>query len=307
MSFNYNPITSLACWLYLLMVSTVVAFGSVGVAFIELKAPPGLSVYLDENYIGLTNADHSGMYIETAPGDHRISVHKSSYKAQVFSVSLANNQVMALEVETFEPEIVISESGASNTSNIIRDTGKLVLQTLPLQCRILVPELGIDYNKIQDRWTADNVPTGTYKGIVETGTQSYPVVLTVKSNRTTHLFVNVIKGDVRELYSNPLESLSLQVTTGPKVLISWTPGYNAQAWIVESTESGQDMWMGGISGSSYLTPPIEYGIVPDGAISGFPAESLIVGQKYRVSLVGPLDEQFNPINDEPLGSVEFTR
>jgi hypothetical protein len=65
--------------------------------------------------------------------------------------------------------------------------------------------------------------------------------------------------------------------------------------------------MGGISGSSYLTPPIEYGIVPDGAISGFPAESLIVGQKYRVSLVGPLDEQFNPINDEPLGSVEFTR
>jgi hypothetical protein len=88
-------------------------------------------------------------------------------------------------------------------------------------------------------------------------------------------------------------SVTVTVGSGTTPEFSWSPSCGVGQLIV-SGPTGQNWWAGP------FRPPVRYGVLPAGAEESSPAEPLVVGKTYKLTLFD------GTIFDHQVGSASFT-
>ena len=96
--------------------------------------------------------------------------------------------------------------------------------------------------------------------------------------------------------------VTVTVSAGIEPTFSWTPACRLFGVLVE--EGGPDVWLILSLGSNSITPPVRYGVVPQGATEREDPVPLVAGVTYDVTLArftGPGDD-----DGELIANQEFT-
>ena len=72
------------------------------------------------------------------------------------------------------------------------------MQSLPIACRIEIPELKISYDKKEDEWKAVKVRVGTYQATFQALGKTVKCTFSIKDGAATRLFVNILEGTVQD-------------------------------------------------------------------------------------------------------------
>ena len=84
------------------------------------------------------------------------------------------------------------------SSKIDLKVGKIKIQSLPVAVNIRIPGLGVQSSKTQDEWLADDIPVGEYPAIFTWNNKTLNGIIKVEHLQLTHLFVNMIKGEIED-------------------------------------------------------------------------------------------------------------
>ncbi len=77
------------------------------------------------------------------------------------------------------------------------NTGNLIIQSVPVAIYINIPQLGVDnYSKVDDQWKADNVVAQKIGIEYIWNTKVLKDSIEVRSDQTTHMFVNMISNEI---------------------------------------------------------------------------------------------------------------
>ena len=162
---------------------------------IQVKCAPGVQVLMDGVLQGVSSADVEGLIIQDIePGKHTIKAVKPGFQAQEIVVEVPPGRVLVVRVKPFRPKIVIEEEGEEKTTQVELKVGALIVQSLPIQCRISIPALGIDqYPKTKDRWFVKKMPTGVYSVIASAMGRQLKSTAEIKEGEETRLMFNFVR------------------------------------------------------------------------------------------------------------------
>ena len=165
--------------------------------FIQVRAEPGIQVFLDEVFVGVTDADVGGLILMDVPvGQQRLRFVREGFLPQDAVVMVEAGQVLLYEVGSFVPRIEVREEGAGVAAELQVETGSVVVQCLPIECVVDVPALGLtDRRKTQDRLVLEGVPVGTYDARLSVGGTVLPVSFGVCPDDTVVLFGTFVGSD----------------------------------------------------------------------------------------------------------------
>lgn len=185
-------------------------------AYIQVNGEPGLSVFLNGSFKGKTTAELGGYIIENVkPGQNLIKIVKQGFTPFEETISVKPGEVLAYKVKPFSKHIVtISEEGnnAETDKKAKIETGKLIIQSLPIEIKITIPAIEGVTNKAKtkDEWIAENIPSDEYKIIFTFNNKTIERNVLINGSETTRVFVNMLSGEVK--IKNSLdEKLELQV------------------------------------------------------------------------------------------------
>ncbi|WP_285008596.1 PEGA domain-containing protein [Pedobacter faecalis] len=172
-------------------------------SYIQVNGEPNLSVYLNNEFKGITTAEFNGYIIENvSAGTHRIKIVKKGYAPFEENISVKAKEVFAYKVKPFvKHTVTISEQGNSGvTENQAKlPTGKLVIQSVPIEIKISIPSIeGIrNMPKTKDEWLADDIPEGSYDIELSFGNKIVKERINIVEGNTTNVFVNMINGEFK--------------------------------------------------------------------------------------------------------------
>lgn len=184
-------------------------------AHIQVKADPGISIYLDGKLIGVTNAEFGGIIIQNIePGTHTIEARKEGFRTQSDNIRLDPGQVLTYNLDDFFERISIRERGEEDEDLIERNIGNLKVQSLPVELEISIPGLSINYKKQKDSWTAENVPSGEFASVFSWNDKKLSHMVEIKPEMESHYLVNMVDGKVELLGIYPIsEDAKVRITT----------------------------------------------------------------------------------------------
>ena len=166
--------------------------------YIQVKCEAGVKVFLDGTFKGIATSDVGGLIIQdVSEGIHEIRTVRDGFMPQSKSFMIDAGQVFVYNVEPFTPAIEIKESGAQGLGHISRSTGIVIIQSLPVECRINIPGMGLSNSqKRRDRWIVDKVPEGEYSASFVSAVGRLNHKFTVRGNDTTRFMVNFMEKKV---------------------------------------------------------------------------------------------------------------
>ena len=184
----------------LLLSLLIISFSAITQAqnsYIQVVAEPGISVFLDGQLKGITNADVGGLIIDKlSAGTYTIKVVKEGFTPQEESISVKAGEVLMYQVKPFTPQIRIRQQGNENQQTIVLKTGNLKIQSVPVEIIIKIEKLNINSNKKQDEWYAEELPAGDYSVEFFWDKKSVKELVMISENMQTEIFVNMITGKV---------------------------------------------------------------------------------------------------------------
>lgn len=157
-------------------------------------------MYLDSQFKGKTTAELNGYIIENViPGNHLIKVEKEGYTPFEETISVKPGEVFSYKVKPFvKHTVTISEQGNAGESDkrAAVQTGKLVIQSVPIEVKITIPQIdGVNNTaKTKDQWIADDIPAGTYAITFRFNDKTITKTVSVEGEHTTNVFVNMLNG-----------------------------------------------------------------------------------------------------------------
>lgn len=162
-------------------------------AYIEIDSDPGIKIYLDGKYVGITKAETPALIITgVKPGSHIIKAVLEGFQPQEKTVVLAPGQVLPHILSPFEARIRIRQEGITESQTLELRTGNLKIQSLPISIKISIPGLVSNSDKTNDEWYADDVPIGSYTATFEWQGRSMEERILIQENKLTHIFVNMV-------------------------------------------------------------------------------------------------------------------
>lgn len=162
-------------------------------AYLQISSESGIKVYLDDKFYGETSEEFNGLIIsDLNAGTYNIKFTKEGFNPQIDMIELAGGRVLEYKVKPFTPKIIITESGEMESKTISAQTGTIIIQSLPISIKISIPTLGIEYDKKQDLWKAEDVPVGEYYGKFVFNNKELESIIEIKNSHETKLFVNMI-------------------------------------------------------------------------------------------------------------------
>jgi formylglycine-generating enzyme required for sulfatase activity len=169
--------------------------------FIQIKCDPGVQIFLDGNFKGITSSDVGGLIIQNvSTGRHEIKSLKSGYQVQIDFLSVAADQVVTYSVKPFVPKIQISQKSAEHLTEMKLKVGKLLIQSLPIECKLDIAALGVkDQSKNKDRWEAKGVPVGKYKISARAMNRTMNHEVEIFENSTVEVFFNFVSEEIKDL------------------------------------------------------------------------------------------------------------
>ena len=167
-----------------------------GTGYIQITAEPGVQVFLDGVPKGVSSADQGGLILTgVAPGKHQLKVSKEEFQPQEVTVTVEAGKVLEHKVQPFAPMLEIVQRGSSARPQ----TGSLLIQSLPVGCKITMGALGVSgQEKEQDEMEFGKVPAGTYSATFSALGKSVSHTFEITAGRRTHLFVNILENKVQE-------------------------------------------------------------------------------------------------------------
>jgi len=185
----------------LLMLSTTILFAQN--AYIEVKGEPNLSVYLNSNFKGKTTVDLGGYIIENVtPGKNLIKIVKDGFIPFEETITIKPGEVFAYKVKPFvKNQVTISESGNTGETDkkAAVETGKLVIQSVPINIKITIPSIdGVsNTTKTKDEWIVDNISEGSREVTFTYNKKIIKKSFEIIGGETTSLFINMLNGDYK--------------------------------------------------------------------------------------------------------------
>ena len=134
------------------------------VGHIQVVCPSGVQIFLDGALKGITSDDVGGIILgNVPPGTHTLKAVKPGCQPQEDKVNMDPGQVLKYTVKPLIPKLQIEQEGKQEDAEIQVLVGTLVIQSLPVDCTIDIPSLGVKgVRKEQDLWRAKNVPVGSH-------------------------------------------------------------------------------------------------------------------------------------------------
>ena len=183
----------------LLLLTSKIVFGQT--AYIQVNGEAGLSVFLNNQFKGKTSTEYNGLIIENVTaGKNLIKIIKEGYTPFEEYITVKPGEVFAYKIQPFTKHLVeISEKGNSGETDkkAIIKTGKLVIQSVPIEIKITMPDIeGIaNSQKSKDEWMVDKIETGNYEISFSYGQKLIKKTVRIESDKITSVFVNMLNGD----------------------------------------------------------------------------------------------------------------
>lgn len=183
----------------LLLLSSTLIFGQS--SYIQVNGEPDLSVYLNNQFKGKTTSEYNGLIIENVTdGKNLIKIIKTGYTPFEEYITVKAGEVFAYKVKSFTKHIVqISEQGntAVSEEKATIETGKLIIQSLPIEIKITMPDIEGIMNspKTKDEWLADKIPAGNYNITFTYNQKVITKNVEIDGDNTTSVFVNMLNGE----------------------------------------------------------------------------------------------------------------
>jgi hypothetical protein len=170
-------------------------------SYIQVNGEPNLSVFLDGQFKGKTSAEYNGYIIENVnPGSHLIKIVKTGFTPFEETISVKAGEVFSYKVKPFTKHTVtISESGnsAATEKKAAVSTGKLVIQSVPIEIKITIPDIEGVANapKTKDEWAVNDIPEGSYDLVLAFGGKTIKKRVTITGGEVTSVFANMMSGE----------------------------------------------------------------------------------------------------------------
>lgn len=178
--------------------------------YVQVVSDPGISVYINGEFKGKTSSDVGELIFEIqSGGEYTIKVIKDGYVPHEDKISIKTGDVFKYTVEPFASEFKIRQEGNEANQEIEQKTGNLLIQSLPVDIRISISQLGINATKSVDKWYVDDLPVGTYNVIFKHEKKEYSCAILIKEGELSHFFVNMINGEFEN--RSVKESISLEL------------------------------------------------------------------------------------------------
>jgi len=170
------------------------------IGHVQIKCEPEVQIFLDGNFLGKTRSEMGGLILENVPsGKHSLKAVKEGCQPLEVQINLSEGQVYMHEFKAFLPQVATYEEGQESQSRETPKTGKIIIQSLPMECTITIPSLNVrDMQKKKDRRILDKVPAGEYKMEFSALNRTLPYTLYLKPDQTVKIMVNFLKGAVNE-------------------------------------------------------------------------------------------------------------
>jgi hypothetical protein len=189
--------TTLALLLFIITSNCIFAQKS----YIQVSGESNLSVFLDGQFKGKTSAEYNGYIIENVnPGSHVIKIVKENYTPFEETITVKAGEVFSYKVKPFTKHTVtISESGnsAATEKKAVVKTGKLVIQSVPIEIKITIPDIEGVSNapKTKDEWAVNDIPEGSYELVLTFGGKTVRKRVTINGGEVTSVFANMMSGE----------------------------------------------------------------------------------------------------------------
>jgi len=185
-------------WIFIASLMVAIALsGPCSAGHIQIKCEPEIQIFLDGQYKGVSSADAGGLILQNIPpGTHRLRAVKSGFTPREETIKISGNEVRVWNIEQFVPRVKVSEEGEDVKGKIERQTGVLILQTLPVEAKIEIPSLGVSQSKQKDIWKVEDVPEGQYDVRVSGRGKSLSQRVKIEAKGTSRAFFNLITGKV---------------------------------------------------------------------------------------------------------------
>ena len=166
-------------------------------SYIQVKAEPNISVFLNDEFKGKTNVEFSGLIIEKLKaGKYNIKVVKDGYVPQTESLILNPGEVKIYQVKPFIPQYKITQTGNKQQQTLALKTGSLRIQSLPVDIQIEIIDLGVKSFKSQDEWNIEDIPIGLHKVKFSWGSKVLIDTIRIETGAFKHIFADLINGKI---------------------------------------------------------------------------------------------------------------
>jgi len=215
-----------AAWLWLLSASVLVAQPTAPVAdrrpgFIQVKCESGIRVVLDGKVCGVTSKELGGLVIQDVPpGQYVIQAQKEGFRAQEFRLSVQPGGVQVVWVLPFQERV---PAGGVAVPAIGQYPGTLIVRTVPTDCRLRIPKLGIEADKFAEECRCEGVPAETYDIEAVALGQTLKQAVVIEPGKTAEVLFNFVRGEVQTVAAQPASG----------------PGETAPAPVLNTTETVQ--------------------------------------------------------------------
>lgn len=178
--------------LYVLSIALCFSAMAANTGDVQITCRPGIRIYLDGKFKGITKADEDGLYLEgLKAGTYKLRAEKSDFMPQTFSLQIKAGETIEVKIGELVPDVKIKQEGKSDEGKIKAQVGNVIITSVPLRCKISF--VGKDINKTKDKVTIEGVPVGTYPIVFKRGSETLRAELDIESGVTL-----AVKGHFRQ-------------------------------------------------------------------------------------------------------------
>lgn len=190
----------------MIFVLFMLELASSNVGHIQVKCDPGVQIFLDGTFKGITKADVGGLIIQdVATGSHELKAVRTGYPTQTKALSLEKDQVFVHEFEWKTARMVIEETGEEADTAAVAEVGTLIIKSLPVECKIQIPRLNVDYDKTKEQLTLSGVVIGSYPMTFRGMGKTLSKTVELNTEDEITLFVNFLTGKIEISKRNLLQ------------------------------------------------------------------------------------------------------
>ncbi len=197
--------------------------------FVQVTCEPGVTVFFDGKEHGVSTLDAGGYIIENvSEGQHALRLLKDGFFPQEDTIVVKAGKVAEYRIQPFKPRVEVNPQETNVQQIAVQTTGTLLVQSLPLQCDVVIRELGIDTRKEEDEWMKDKIPVGTYECLFKRMGKTLDSCVVINGGRKAHLFANFTTGQVAVLEEEkekpPFEPFKIvEIGKDVKIELVWCP------------------------------------------------------------------------------------
>ncbi|MFA4987330.1 MAG: SUMF1/EgtB/PvdO family nonheme iron enzyme [Candidatus Brocadiia bacterium] len=178
---------------------------------IQVKCEPGISILLDGNLKGVSTKENGGLTITDVPvGVHELKALKEGFAPQVKTVTVEKDRAVIVELSAFVPSV-----------------GSLEIRTLPVECQVNCPGIGItNRKKTKDPWSAGDVPAGKYDLVLERADKTLKLTIEIRESCKTVVTADFAKKEITAVILDLTAEKALRsiAKNAPFALVAISPG-----------------------------------------------------------------------------------